>query len=101
MGNTFLPFAFIRILWIIYFWMNMYQQILRYNLLIVSHQGYLYTSGAFRKPCYIHFNPVKHDYVQKASDWKYFSIHRFIQKGIISSDWACFDTLQTMNQFGE
>ncbi|HAU1297082.1 TPA: transposase [Legionella pneumophila] len=50
---------------------------------------------------YIHFNPVKHGYVQKASDWKYSSIHRSIQKGIISSDWACFDTLHTMNQFGE
>lgn len=44
---------------------------------------------------------MKHGYVQKASDWKYSSIHRSIQKGIISSDWACFDTLHTMNQFGE
>ncbi|HHF0526829.1 TPA: REP-associated tyrosine transposase [Legionella anisa] len=50
---------------------------------------------------YIHFNPVKHGYVQKASDWKYSSIHRYIQKGIITSDWAFSDILQTTNQFGE
>ncbi|HAT6977693.1 TPA: transposase [Legionella pneumophila] len=50
---------------------------------------------------YIHFNPVKHGYVPKASDWKYSSIHRYIQKGIITSDWACSDTVHTTNQFGE
>ena len=27
---------------------------------------------------YIHFNPVKHGYVNKAVDWRYSSIHRWI-----------------------
>ena len=29
---------------------------------------------------YIHYNPVKHGYVKKPSDWEYSSIHRFISK---------------------
>ncbi|MDO8828043.1 transposase [Methylophaga sp.] len=35
---------------------------------------------------YIHFNPVKHGYVDKAVDWPYSSIHSFIKKHIISGD---------------
>lgn len=38
---------------------------------------------------YIHINPVKHGYTNKASDWAYSSIHRYIRKGILSADWAC------------
>lgn len=37
---------------------------------------------------YIHFNPVKHGYVQRASDWPYSSIHRFIRQGVVGEDWA-------------
>ncbi len=44
---------------------------------------------------YIHYNPVKHGYVKKASDWKYSSIHSYLQKGIVSEDWAWIETLQT------
>ncbi|WP_419420559.1 REP-associated tyrosine transposase [Legionella sp. D16C41] len=50
---------------------------------------------------YIHFNPVKHGYVQKASNWRYSSIHRYIQRGIITNDWAWCDTLPADNHFGE
>jgi putative transposase len=38
---------------------------------------------------YIHYNPVKHSYVKKASAWPYSSIHRFIKSGVISEDWGC------------
>jgi len=37
---------------------------------------------------YIHYNPVKHGYVQAPVDWPYSSIHRYIKKGIIQSNWA-------------
>jgi putative transposase len=37
---------------------------------------------------YIHYNPVKHGYTQSPVDWPYSSIHRYIQKEIIQSDWV-------------
>ncbi|MBL1459160.1 MAG: transposase [Methylophaga sp.] len=42
---------------------------------------------------YIHYNPVKHGYVDKTFDWPYSSIHRFIEKGIISSDWGVGESI--------
>ncbi|WP_292413335.1 MULTISPECIES: REP-associated tyrosine transposase [unclassified Methylophaga] len=41
---------------------------------------------------YIHYNPVKHGYVDKVVDWPHSSIHQFIKKGIISSDWGVGET---------
>jgi len=32
---------------------------------------------------YIHYNPVKHDYVNKPSDWKNSSFHRDVEQGTI------------------
>jgi putative transposase len=41
---------------------------------------------------YIHFNPVKHGYVGKASDWQYSSIHQAIARGDMAEDWGgCAD----------
>jgi putative transposase len=37
---------------------------------------------------YAHFNPVKHGYVKRASDWPYSSIHRYIRRGWLADDWA-------------
>lgn len=37
---------------------------------------------------YIHYNPVKHGYVQRAVDWRHSSIHRFIADGVISPSWG-------------
>ncbi|MDO9047857.1 MAG: transposase [Methylobacter sp.] len=37
---------------------------------------------------YIHFNPVKHGYVQKVSDWPYSSFHQYVRLGILPVDWA-------------
>ena len=37
---------------------------------------------------YIHFNPVKHDYVQTPGDWPYSSIHQYIHNGILQAYWA-------------
>jgi len=32
---------------------------------------------------YIHFNPVKHGRVSKASDWPYTSFHRSVKRGLL------------------
>jgi putative transposase len=32
---------------------------------------------------YIHYNPVKHGYVDRAEEWVYSSIHRYIAAGIV------------------
>ncbi|NOQ15249.1 MAG: transposase [Methyloprofundus sp.] len=37
---------------------------------------------------YIHYNPVKHGYVQRAVDWQYSTFHHYISKGILSADWG-------------
>ena len=37
---------------------------------------------------YIHYNPVKHGYVDKVSDWVPSSFHRFVQAGMLPEDWG-------------
>ena len=37
---------------------------------------------------YIHFNPVKHGYVQRVSDWRHSSFHRYVKEGIYPADWG-------------
>ncbi|MEN8260368.1 MAG: transposase [Pseudomonadota bacterium] len=37
---------------------------------------------------YIHFNPVKHGYVNFERDWPYSSFHRWVQRGVYPGDWA-------------
>jgi len=37
---------------------------------------------------YIHWNPVKHGYVERVADWPYSSFHRYVQIGIYPCDWA-------------
>ena len=41
-----------------------------------------------RRVDYIHYNPVRHGYVERAADWPYSSIHRFITRGVVSKDWG-------------
>lgn len=38
---------------------------------------------------YVHINPVKHGHADRAVDWPYSSIHRYIQAGRLTTDWAC------------
>ena len=50
---------------------------------------------------YIHYNPVKHGYIEQASDWQYSSIHKYIANGIVEKDWGGrLDSLQESG-FGE
>lgn len=37
---------------------------------------------------YIHWNPVKHGYVEQAKDWPYSSFHRFVERGLLPVDWG-------------
>ncbi|WP_027357997.1 REP-associated tyrosine transposase [Desulforegula conservatrix] len=36
---------------------------------------------------YVHFNPVKHNFVKKASEWKWSTFHRYVKLGVYSDDW--------------
>lgn len=37
---------------------------------------------------YIHYNPVKHGLVKRASDWQYSSIHQYIKSGALDEHWG-------------
>ena len=49
---------------------------------------------------YIHFNPVKHGYAQRAADWPYSSIHRYIAAGVLTQDWGAGEGEES-GRFGE
>ena len=36
----------------------------------------------------VHFNPVKHGWVSRVSDWPYSTFHRLIEQGVYPPDWA-------------
>ena len=38
---------------------------------------------------YIHYNPVKHGYVQCPCDWPYSSFQRWVERGVYESNWGC------------
>jgi putative transposase len=37
---------------------------------------------------YVHFNPVKHGYVEKVVDWAYSSFHRYVREGVYPREWG-------------
>lgn len=37
---------------------------------------------------YIHYNPVKHGYVSRAIDWPYSTFHKYVETGLLLSDWG-------------
>ena len=48
---------------------------------------------------YVHFNPVKHGYVERAADWPYSSLPGLIEAGVYPADW-CAEP-DGMSEFGE
>jgi putative transposase len=46
---------------------------------------------------YIHYNPVKHGYVQSPKDWRWSSFHRWVRLGVYDVNWGCGET----ESFGE
>jgi putative transposase len=49
---------------------------------------------------YIHFNPVKHGHVTRASNWPHSSFHRYVQRGLLAADWGG-DVHDIPGSFGE
>jgi putative transposase len=37
---------------------------------------------------YIHYNPVKHGYVQYNKDWAFSTFHYWVGQGVCSPDWG-------------
>jgi putative transposase len=37
---------------------------------------------------YIHYNPVKHGLVDRVSEWKWSSFHRYVKNGFYPPDWG-------------
>lgn len=50
---------------------------------------------------YIHYNPVKHGYVKKTSDWQYSTIHKYIRSGIYDENWGISNQITDNNNYGE
>lgn len=49
---------------------------------------------------YIHWNPVKHGLVVKASEWPYSTFHRYVKEGIYPPDWGTAEDFED-DEFGE
>ena len=37
---------------------------------------------------YVHFNPVKHGWVERVRDWPYSTFHRWVAQGLYPADWG-------------
>ncbi len=53
---------------------------------------------------YLHYNPVKHGWVQSVKEWPYSSFHHLVEKGVYLSDWggsnlAMIDARETVVNF--
>ena len=50
---------------------------------------------------YLHYNPVKHGYVNRVCDWQYSSFYRFVECGYYDADWGSNVDFSDPDQFGE
>jgi len=50
---------------------------------------------------YLHWNPVKHGYVESVKDWPYSSFHRYVKWGLLPLDWGSAMPLVDGDTFGE
>ena len=50
---------------------------------------------------YIHFNPVKHGYVERVCDWPYSTFHRYVRDGMFSGEWGGVEIEVGEGEFGE
>jgi putative transposase len=48
----------------------------------------------------VHFNPVKHELVNRVRDWPYSSFHAYVRRGVLPPDWAG-DVEELTMDFGE
>ena len=45
---------------------------------------------------YIHYNPVKHNYVQKAIDWEFSSFSDFVNNNLYDENWCNFEDINNI-----
>ena len=45
---------------------------------------------------YIHFNPVKHGYVDNVKDWEYSSFHKFVKLKYYDINWGNFEDINNI-----
>jgi putative transposase len=49
---------------------------------------------------YIHYNPVKHGYVNSPHEWEYSSFHRHVKEGLYNINWGAGDEIRFGNKIG-
>ncbi|GAB4263636.1 MAG: transposase [Methylomicrobium sp.] len=49
---------------------------------------------------YIHYNPVKHGWVSRVSDWPYSTFGRYVERGVYAASWGD-DFRETVIEAGE
>lgn len=47
---------------------------------------------------YIHFNPVKHGYVNAAEEWQWSSFRKWIKRGVYEQNWGCIETPENIKE---
>jgi putative transposase len=50
---------------------------------------------------YIHYNPIKHGFVNRVRDWPFSSFHQFVRRGDLPKDWAGTHQIFPDTGFGE
>jgi putative transposase len=50
---------------------------------------------------YIHYNPLKHGYVNNVSDWPYSSFIRYVDEGYYPGDWGSDVVIDDLVEYGE
>jgi putative transposase len=45
---------------------------------------------------YIHYNPVKHGYVQSVKDWEYSSFHKYVKNNLYDKNWGSFTDIENI-----
>ena len=50
---------------------------------------------------YIHYNLVKHGYVEKPSDWPYSSFHKLVEQGLYQPEWNLAESPSLVGQAPE
>jgi len=47
---------------------------------------------------YLHYNPVKHGYVEACHEWPYSTFHRCIERGVYARDWGSSGAPEGINE---
>jgi putative transposase len=50
---------------------------------------------------YVHFNPVKHGCTKNPFEWKYSSIHKYLDRGYYPRDWGVTGQVNFEGEYGE